>query len=286
MNGTAQRYELRWWCNYFRNDAEPTAMFRQGFVTAIWFNATAVARHMTSGSLLADDCVFPNRSQDPVRYVNARDVVIGARTCVDSLVFDHWSCSHTGFLSDSMREELNVHADCWPADTVVFTAWYRTARNGTVYVQEAEHGTVAVIDAAHGRTGSYGTYELRQDRTQQLVISAIADPGYRFAWWESSHRSLNRTTARVLPLQMPTDTTELFVRPVFTTSTSVDDMEISESAYVRIYDVMGRQWWQGPLSNPKELTSSIARLLPFRGPCIAIVECGGSTTTSTLFLSP
>lgn len=288
-NGTAQRYELRYYCNYFKSDYEPSNMTRFGFVTAVWFNATAEARHVETSERLDDGCVFPNRSQDPIRYTNTNSLVVGAKACSDTTVFDHWSCSHPGFLPIGAQEEFSASADCWPTDTVVFTAWYRTLRNGTVTVDSGANGTVVVYDAAHARTGGYGVYELRQDRTTSLLLTAVPDPGYQFRRWSCTHASYANGTARVLNVQMPTDTTSLTLMPEFTKVTDVRDDEsprTGENEWVYVFDQVGREWWQGWSNLSTDMRSLVREHVSWPGVYYVMARHHNTTTVQKICITP
>lgn len=288
-NGSAQRYELRYWCNYFRPDIDPLNVTRFAFVTAVWFNATAEARHVETHERLADECVFPNRTQDPIRYTNANSLVVGAKTCVDTTVFDHWSCSHPGFIPSNASEEFTARADCWPADTVVFTAWYRTVRNGTVTVDPGENGSVVVFDRAHGRTGGYGVYDLRQDRTTTLLLTAVPNPGYRFQQWSCSHPSYHNGTARILNVQMPTDTTSMSFTPVFSQVTDVSESKVADDdqvCSVQIYDQIGRQWWQGRTDQRTDMQSLVREHVSWPGIYYVMLTHHNTTTMQNICITP
>ncbi len=288
-NGSAQRYELRYWCNYFRADIDPSNVTRFSFVTAVWFNATAEARHAETGERLDDACVFPNRTQDPIRYTNANSLVVGAKTCVDTVVFDHWSCSHLGFVPPNASEEFTARADCWPADTVVFTAWYRTVRNGTVTVDPGDNGSVVVLDRVHGRTGGYGVYDLRQDRTTTLLLTAVPNPGYRFQRWSCSHPAYHNGTARILSVQMPTDTTSMSFTPVFSQVTGVSDTiaaDGEEIGLVQIFDQLGRQWWQGWKDQRNDTLGLVREHVSWPGIYYVMFTHHNTTTMQSICITP
>jgi len=288
-NGSAQRYELRFWCNYFRADVVPTEVVRFAFVTATWLNVTSRAVHMETGEKLDDVCVFPNTSQDPVRYTGTTSVVVGARPCIDSLVFDHWTCSHPHMLPANAQEEFTANSDCWPADTVVYTAWYRTVRNGSVTVSTGENGSVTVYDSYHRRTGGSGIYELRQDRTTSLLLTAIPDPGYRFQRWSCSHSSYHNKTARVISVQMPTDAERITLSPEFSTATSAVEEAPTEMHVVRslcVYDQLGREWWRGSTDTSVDVESIVREHVHRPGMYFIVVYTGDQLSTQRICITP